>query len=164
MKPLVVHSKRLETDMTFKKPLLSILVVSSLAGTFVSSHSSLAQSAGLRENGYHCNGSQAAFYQPLNDWIAGRTTHFTQQLYVLRRVAQWDARYIREGCERLAKGETWDDSCLNGRRNLEEIAETLPDNLTDLSFQEVNALAAQIQHKQEYRAAFQFCRDNNVYK
>lgn len=151
--------------MTFNKSILSILAASTLASVlFIPSNSAFAQSSGPREYGYHCNGSQPTFYQPLRQWIKERTTHITQQRFVLKRVHQWDARYIREGCERLARGEAWDDSCLNGRRNLEEIAETLPDNLSKMPFQEVNKFAATVNDREEYAAAFEFCRAQNIYR
>lgn len=151
--------------MSIKKTVLSTVAFASVATALISPiNDAYAQNIEPRKNGYGCSGKPAAFYKPLQEWAKQFSLNPQKQLYVFSRIHKWDGRYIKQGCEALLAGNTWDDSCLNGRRNLEEIAESIPDNLDDLSQAELVALLQKDDANKFVNDAREFCRSNGVYR
>ncbi|MEM8651228.1 MAG: hypothetical protein AAGF54_11910, partial [Pseudomonadota bacterium] len=68
------------------------------------------------------------------------------------------------GCEAFLRGETWDDSCQNGKRPLEEIAKQIPEGFYELSQTEAGKIYGPVARDRAHSEAYAFCRANGFYK
>ena len=146
--------------MSWNKIVLSGLVLAMLASAQnVSAQTPLAE----RKHGYACKGTIAQRYKPLAQFVKQHTTDIVQGRYVFKIIQSWDAQYITNGCKALSNGQSWDDSCLHGRRNHQEILDNLPDNLSAMSRSEIFEILTPIQSQTKIRDAINFCKSLGIY-
>ena len=76
------------------------------------------------ERAWHC---EEQFLDPrVEAQVEARAHNRTMRRIILEYMYRWDAAYMRETCDRAARGEVVDMSCLNGRRDWDEINAMIP--------------------------------------
>jgi len=72
---------------------------------------------------------------------------------------RWDAAYVRAQCEAFAAGDSYEISCLKGRRDWNAIAAMVPENLHGLSAGALRPHLLALQAENDgFRDAIKFCR------
>jgi len=146
--------------MRIRKALLSNLALSvTVIGLSAPSYPAFAQKVG-----YACDGKPTIFVPAVKNRAKKFAKNHAQIRYFYKLVEIWDAAYIREGCEVLSRGGNYDDSCLHGRRPLEQIAEDIPDGFYGLSQEDSLKLLARIQKNTDHKDAYAFCRAKGFYR
>ncbi|MEO0910752.1 MAG: hypothetical protein AAFX96_10570, partial [Pseudomonadota bacterium] len=85
-------------------------------------------------------------------------------MLMFRRLVQiYDGKYVKAGCEAFLRGETWDDSCQNGKRPLEEIAKQIPDGFYELGPAEAAKIYQPFVEDKSHTEGYAFCRANGFY-
>ena len=76
---------------------------------------------------------------------------------------RWDAAEMRRQCEAYANGQPYQISCLNGRRNWKEIADSIPSELDQLSPTTRREYMLELQQDDDgLNSAFAYCGDVNA--
>lgn len=147
--------------MITRKSLLSALAVTT---TVVGFSTPSTQAYAQANQTYHCDGTAAQYYPAVRDAARAKAKNIAHIRYFYKLVEIWDANYIREGCKAFLDGKSYNDSCLNGRRPLDQIAEEVPDGFYGLALPEALKLQTKLQQNTDYQEAFKFCRANGFYK
>ncbi len=74
----------------------------------------------------------------------------------------WEAKYMREQCQRFADGEPHDFSCIQGRHDWDAIKDEIPNDVAALSRADLGALVGALRQDEEHgagaqRQAVEFC-------
>ena len=73
---------------------------------------------------------------------------------------RWDAAEMLRQCEAYAKGQPYEISCLNGRRDWKAIADALPSDLNQLSPTTRREYFLKLQEEDDgLKSAFAYCRE-----
>lgn len=76
------------------------------------------------ERAWDCEGQ---FLDPrVEAQVEARAHNRTMRRIILVYMYRWDAAYMRDACDRAVQGEAVDMSCLDGRRNWDEINAMIP--------------------------------------
>ncbi len=112
-------SGRAPTNETASQARVAALVLLTVAVALLS-----APSAADAQRAWHCENQ---FLDPRTEaQVEARAHNITMRYIILAYMYRWDAAYMRQTCDRAVRGETVDMSCLNGRRNWNEIHAMIP--------------------------------------
>ncbi|MEO1143557.1 MAG: hypothetical protein AAFW66_14655, partial [Pseudomonadota bacterium] len=111
---------------------------------------------------YQCD-VPAQKYTPIKEY--SKNAKNLPALYMMNRLVEiYDGKYIKAGCEAFLRGKTWDDSCQNGKRPLDEIAKQISDGFYELNAAEAAKIYQPFLEDKTYSEAWAFCRANGFYK
>lgn len=93
---------------------------------------SVAAPSGANEPGsWRCD-DPAVLHPSVTEGIASISTKPSLGNVILEYMKRYDAKVMRAACQAFADGQSSDISCLNGRRDWDEIAASVPDDLIGL--------------------------------
>lgn len=75
----------------------------------------------------------------------------------------YDGNYIKQGCQAFLEGKSWDDTCQNGKRPLDKIAEDIPIGFYQMKPSQAAQLFEPIRKNTAFKDAYAFCRANGFY-
>ena len=142
----------------YKRVILSSVLAGFVMTMFGSHNEALAQN----KRPYACE-KPAVHHPPIRDYGKGVSKNWLAPGYLTQLVNKWDANYIRQGCQAFLDGKSWDDSCLNGRRPVEQIKKDVPKDFFALDNATAGKLLAKVKGNEAYLEALAFCRANGIY-
>ncbi|ATG49277.1 hypothetical protein CEW89_17865 [Celeribacter ethanolicus] len=108
------------------------------------------------ENSWHCDGATNID----DDEIKARAPNRAMVRVLQEYRDRWDAQHMRAQCEAFVKGEPHEISCLNGRRNWDEIEAMVPEEVWELPRSAVRPIYLALQEEDSgASAALAYCRD-----
>ena len=94
-----------------------------------------------------------------NDEVASRSANPGMRSILQEYRIRWDAVHVRAQCEAFAAGESYEISCLKGRRDWNAIAAMVPEDLHGLSAGALRPHLLALQAENDgFRDAIKFCR------
>ncbi|UWR62807.1 hypothetical protein [Phaeobacter inhibens] len=106
---------------------------------------------------------QAVFDPSVQNHIREISAKPSMRNIIIEHMKRWDAAEMRSQCEAFADGKPNEISCLNGRRNWDEIEASIPSGLTQVSALNQREHLLKIQAEGNGLAeAIEFCRSSGA--
>lgn len=120
---------------------------------------SVIGSAVLAEGGRWTCERQAITHPIVKEQLSAIASNIGMRNIAVQYMFRWDAQEMRRQCEAYAAGKPAEISCLNGRRNWQEIEAMIPEDLFGLSSAQVRPHYLELhQSDPGIKAAFKYCQ------
>lgn len=122
----------------------------------------IAPASAEEPRSWNCS-KQAIFDQSVQDHIREISAKPSMRNVIIEHMKRWDAAEMRRQCQAFLDEQPYEISCLNGRRNWDEIEASLPSGLTQVSALNQREHLLKIQAEGNGLAeAIEFCRSSGA--